>query len=194
MKKKIISVTRTVFTLAGFNVSITVIVPKDKDPVKVYKYKGENPDEMEISLYLDYPSFINITFPKIDSISYSDLKISIGPRWKPSLERFLEEYLNIFNRDDIFYLENGKLKMYIELPKDAIRVINIGDNTIGIKPTIIEDRLGNLYEGCILTLNKKGIEAPLTHQELQTFKDSIEAIDLFLYSQALLLYVKGILK
>ena len=195
MKKIVRSVTRTVFNLAGFDVAITVLVPRDRNPIKIYEQKGEEFDSVELSLYLDFPSFITITLPKNDmtkDIPYQKLKF--GPRWKKAFELFLGEFIKTFERDDIYYLEQGKLKMFMDLPADINKVFKIGENVIELRPTIVQDYGGNMYEGCRFILNKEGIEGELTYQELISLKDSLEAIDLFIYSQALLLYVKGLSK
>ena len=197
MKKIVRSVTRTVFNLAGFDVAVTVLVPRDRNPIKIYEQKGEEFDSVELSLYLDFPSFITITLPKNDmtkDIPYQKLKFAFGPRWKKAFELFLGEFIKTFERDDIYYLEQGKLKMFMDLPTDINKVFKIGENVIELRPTIVQDYGGNMYEGCRFILNKEGIEGELTYQELISLKDSLEAIDLFIYSQALLLYVKGLSK
>ena len=197
MKKIVRSVTRTVFNLAGFDVAVTVLVPRDKNPIKIYEQKGEEFDSVELSLYLDFPSFITITLPKNNmtkDIPYQKLKFAFGPRWKKAFELFLGEFIKTFERDDIYYLEQGKLKMFMDLPTDINKVFKIGENVIELRPTIVQDYGGNMYEGCRFILNKEGIEGELTYQELISLKDSLEAIDLFIYSQALLLYVKGLSK
>ena len=90
-------------------------------------------------------------------------------------------------KNDPFYQKNGHLYTYALKNSQIIRVHNAGiNNVFELKPAVIMDNDGIEYEGASLAINMTNNIGPLYLDELEAVYHTLEKLDIFLYSQALL--------
>ena len=138
----------------------------------------------------DYPVFMQVRFPSQydKDIPFKDLSLTLNQVNKSIFCRHLKKFLKIYDRDDLFYLDNGELKLYKN--EESIMTFKVGERYVGLKPCIVADIKGNTYEGGRICLDKESIFGDLTFSELCALYDVIYNADLFLYSEMLLMSVK----
>ena len=186
--KRLKSVSRRIARIAGFEIWMGVLFPTEEDrnaPVKIYR-KGD-----DISLYVNYPAFVSLELPvdkEMRNANWMDRRVTFTAVTLETFADALEEMLEKFNRDDIFYLMDGKLCMYPQ-KEDHIVQVKIKDHYIRLAPTIVDDFEGNVYEGVEICINRKANFGRMTFRELKALWKIFCKIDLYEYSQLLLNFI-----
>ena len=181
------NISRDICSIRGIKISLTVIlIPDDKNPIKVYKRQA-NTTSCDVYMYLDYPAYVSIRFPAEYGTRNNVLIVSIGTQ--QAFIDALKEMIEVFDRNDIFYLQGSILCMY-PTPNDAIITKKIGEHYIELRPTIVEDITNNTtYEGAELHLDRESIVVQLTYRELKALCRVVDRIDIPVLSQLLINYV-----
>ena len=161
------------------------MIPDDRSPVNFYERKTTI--GTAVSIYTRFPAYISIQWPrKFDQngIPIKDFSLNIGPLNKSIFVRALEKFIQIYDRDDVYYLKDGKLNMYGN--NQVVHTCKMSDNYVKMVPTIVTDMNENAYEGATLFLNKEIISGDLTYSELLALYDILKEADIFSYTYLLL--------
>ena len=184
------SINRTIATIAGMKISFTVFLHDDeKKLIKEYVKNTPNGNK-ECSIYMDFYPIVNIALPQTFGSYDRQQNCVLTYKTKGLFVRGLTRALKTFERDDVFYMDSGKLSMYSLTNDMKTLIYNVGDkNRILIHPVIVEDKDGNSYEGSRIFFNRTSNFIELSYDELYSLRDIISDINFFLYSQALINYV-----
>lgn len=176
---------RRITTIAGFKLSINVFFPEDNDhindPVGAYVQNDK------ISFYMNYAAYLKLEFPRTaDNLSTTDrLSLTISTSNKPLLVEKMQEFLDMFQKDDLFLLDDGKLILNSS-KRDYINFTFKDNVIIEFRPTVISDKNNIAYEGAEFIINKEANYGLLSYREFKTLTKVIDDIDIFTYSQLLL--------
>jgi hypothetical protein len=176
---------RKIAKIAGITVSINIYFPDDRTSINIY-----SPDNQHISMYIDYPVYLSIELPRIGYETDNKYRrFNITPYTQETLIDTMYEFLDIFKKDDIFYLDGGKLFMYAPVKEEYRKRVRLNDTWLMFSPVIVLDVDQNQYEGVEITLNREGNTAMLTYSEFKSLAKTINKADIFLYSQLLLNFI-----
>lgn len=101
----------------------------------------------------------------------------------------LEKIIKIIKKNELFYKDSGILKIRELSKKDIVFVNELGiNNFITFEPAIIAENDDLLVEGAAMYLNSENNVIPLSFTELELLTNTIKRIDMFLYSQVLLMF------
>lgn len=182
------SLSSSIAKIAGFKLTVGIIIPDDKNPV----YIGTKRTDIGIAVNVnkDYPVFLQMRFPKQydKDIPFKELNLTLNQVNKSVFCRHLRKFLKMYDRDDIFYLENGELKLYKN--EETQITFKVGEKYVSFKPVIVSDIKGNTYEGGRICLDRESIFGDLTFSELCAMYDVLYNADLFLYSEVLQASIK----
>ena len=186
--KRITSITRTLLNMYGFHLSITVLLPTDRNAITQVFHNNRNEPIQDISLYMTYPAFLTLQLPSEYGKGFDkEKRLIINAQFQLAFIEALEKFIEIFKRDDVFYLSGGKLCMY-QLKPEHIITVKLKDSYVEFRPSIVE-YMNMVYEGGEITLNHIGNSGQLTYQELKLLHFYLKKADLFMYSQLLLNYM-----
>ena len=177
------SLNRTVARIGGVDISITVLVNVDDKTVPIRYY----PKNDGSSVYMEFPAFITITLPtEYPQVTTVRRRIVLTTKSKHDFLDGFKKFLDVFQRDDIFYISNRRLCMY-PVKEDMIQTMALGGKWfVELRPTIVDDGKGGIYEGGYIAFNQEANGVDLTYSELYEMYKVIDAIDIFMYSQLLL--------
>lgn len=101
----------------------------------------------------------------------------------------LKDAINNLYTYDIYYKENGELRMYEEeANKYSIAKRLYGGGAIMLRPTIVYDENETSYEGISLCVNTTNNRIDLPLETLEALYYTLTKVDFFIYTQSLLTY------
>lgn len=105
--------------------------------------------------------------------------ISMSKRNLFQFRRNLKKFIHYFEEDDLFYYEDGNLKINKELSNKYMTVTKTFTKSIALQHSVVTDQNNNIeYEGCIFMINSRANYAYLTYEDLIFLQDELEKIDL----------------
>lgn len=111
---------------------------------------------------------------------YRDRWINLDPPGVYRFKKTLQKIYDGFQTKDLYFYDNGALKLNQEISKDKIETIPAGDKTLKIGYTTINDvdhGTGD-FEGIIIFVNNYGIYMTLTYFELGFMLDELKKLNL----------------
>lgn len=175
--------------------------------------------KMHVELIKDKPDgtsthFYNVftfgskTYGRIDVHPYLTLEITDGTEWSKdknilldartiyNLIRGIEKSLKMIYDGNVFVMgTSGKVILNKEvLEEHTVRVFNINNNGIIIRPAVIYDENEITYEGVLFYMNNTHNYVELDIDSLHALCYNLKKVDLFLYSQSMVNYYLSTLK
>lgn len=185
----IYSISSQIARINRFEVSIVVILPEDRQPV--YITETIKNSKKYANVRMQYPAFIQLVWPREKDGSqngypFSDFVLNLSQYTKNVFTTEFHYFLESYDNDDMFYLEDGELKLYGDANNKYNRLCKAGDKFVRFYPKVLVDTNGNLYEGGVLALEKEAIYAEFTFSELCALYEIIDRVDIWLYGRELL--------
>jgi len=191
------SISRTILTLPGLKVTMGVVLSDDDimNPNQVGFYNGKikigtkQVSDTETHLYYDlsYVPFVTI---KPSWKLYHDrgrsAMIVMTQKNQHTIVKGFKRMVRRFYEEDMFFEREGVLKAYAT--KDEwVEYIRTDKDSILLTPITITDQSdGIVYEGVNMVVNKQDINIGMSIDELETLTYTLEHVDMFLYSQAII--------
>ncbi len=127
-------------------------------------------------------SFVSITigpYGAMKEVPYAERWIMLDVkslfRFRNTLQKIYEE----FQIKDLYYYDNGVLKLDQELAKDKMQKVITNGKTLMISYAIIKDEdNGGDFEGIVIFVNNYSVYMTLTHFELGFMLQEIEKLNL----------------
>ena len=179
------------------NVIVKMVVPlidKETGADLINDSAKEMPNDRptEHSIYLEHFPFVVIEI-KNKNLNFLEPRarmVIMTPKTQPVIVKALKHFIKevFYEREDVFFVREGKTELYSVTEDMITRVYNAGDkNNMLLEPVVITDQSdGTTYEGCRLYLNSSTNSVDLTVDQIESLYYTLSKIDIFMYSQALL--------
>lgn len=180
------SITRTLSKIERLTIKMRVNINRDGE------YKNVNLWDRGIAL-----SFTPLLILSIENknIPYSrQQSIVLTPKSICHFIRGLKNFIKLYtNIDEIFYLnDNQEVALNPNLSKDYYNEINgLGDNNlVALYPTTVYDKDLHSHIGAAICFNSADNKIEISYDDLLSFYDIMNRIDIISFSQALVNYVE----
>ena len=186
MKDVYKQISRTIIN--KLTIKMMKITHKDDDSLFTDRMVPKN-EKTDHYLNLNYFPMVVIDF--IDrSIQWDrNMKIIMTSKNQHAILSGMKKMIKIIYDTDIYYLLDGKLKMYSLEDKHVVKIFNAGNNNnIILMPSVVIDNDGKEYEGIRVMINKTMYSVDLSIDEFEALYFNLDRIDMFVYSQILLNY------